>query len=168
MSSQTRMRQLSDRIRTLAAELIERRVKDPRLGFVTVTDARVTGDLREATVFYTAFGDEQARAASASALASATGMMRTEIGRRLGMRHTPSLAFVADAVPESASAVDELLRQARERDERVAAIAIGASYAGEADPYGPRPLEDDAEDEHGKGEESADEPDLESGVDRPE
>lgn len=166
MSSQTRMRQLSDRIRTLAAELIERRVKDPRLGFVTVTDARVTGDLREATVFYTAFGDEQERAASASALASATGMMRTEIGRRLGMRHTPSLVFVADAVPESASAVDDLLRQARERDERVAAIAIGASYAGEPDPYGPRPLEDDAE--VGESDVSGDEPGLEPGGDRPE
>jgi len=157
MSSQTRMRQLADRIRTLAAELIERRVKDPRLGFVTVTDARVTGDLREATVFYTAFGDERTRAASAAALDSATGMMRSEIGRRLGMRHTPSLTFIADAVPENAAVVDDLLRQARERDEQVAAAAVGASYAGEADPYGPAPRDED------ESEADADD----QGVDRP-
>lgn len=143
MSSQTRMRQLADRIRTLAAELIERRVKDPRLGFVTITDARVTGDLSQATVFYTALGDDEERAASAVALASATGLLRSEIGKRLGMRHTPSLVFVADVVPEGAAAVADLLRKAREQDERVAASAVGAEHAGEIDPYGPKLAEPD-------------------------
>ena len=100
---EARARKLADRIQVIVAETLETRVKDPRLGFVTITDARVTGDLREATVFYTVYGDEAARADTAAALESAKGVLRTEVGRQTGVRHTPSLAFVADALPENAA-----------------------------------------------------------------
>ena len=132
---EARVRKLADRIRVIVAETLETRVKDPRLGFVTITDARVTNDLREATVFYTVFGTEQEKADSAAALESAKGVLRTEVGRQTGVRHTPSLAFVADAVPENARHIDALLAQAAATDAAVAAVAIDAEYAGDADPY---------------------------------
>jgi len=99
---EARVRKLADRIRVIVAETLEMRVKDPRLGFVTITDVRVTGDLREATVFYTVYGDDEARADTAAALDSARGVLRTEVGRQTGVRHTPSLDFVADALPDNA------------------------------------------------------------------
>jgi ribosome-binding factor A len=129
------VRKLADRVRVIVAETLETRVKDPRLGFVTITDARVTNDLREATVFYTVFGSEQEKADTAAALESAKGVLRTEVGRQTGVRHTPSLAFVADAVPENARHIDDLLARAAATDAAVAAAAAGAQYAGEADPY---------------------------------
>jgi ribosome-binding factor A len=135
MTNQTRVRQLADRVRTLTAELLERRVKDPRLGFVTVTDARLTADLSQATVFYTVFGDRDAVAETERALASATGMIRSELGRRLGLRHTPSLAFVQDALPTTSASVEEALLRAAAADAEVARLAEGASYAGDPDPY---------------------------------
>jgi ribosome-binding factor A len=135
MSDPARARKLADRIKVVVAETLERRVKDPRLGFVTVTDARVTNDLQHATVFYTVFGDDTEKAATAAALDSARGVVRSEVGRRTGVRLTPTLEFVPDAVPENAAHIDDLLRQAAERDAQVAALASTSTYAGEADPY---------------------------------
>lgn len=143
---EARARRLADRIKVIVAETLEMRVKDPRLGFVTVTDARVTGDLREATVFYTVYGDEAARADSAAALESARGVLRTEVGRQTGVRHTPSLAFVADALPDNARVIHDLLVRAAAADAEVQAAAAGASYAGDADPYRV-PSDDDEMDE---------------------
>jgi ribosome-binding factor A len=137
-----RARKLADRIRVVVAETLERRIKDPRLGFVTITDTRVTGDLREATVFYTVYGDETERAATAAALESAKGVLRTEVGRQTGVRFTPSLAFVADAIPDTARQLDDLLVRARQQDAEVRSVAVGKAYAGEADPYR-KPGEDD-------------------------
>ena len=97
-----RARKLADRIAVIVAEMLERRIKDPRLGFVTVTEAKITNDLREATVFYTVYGSPQDRAETAAALASATGLIRSEVGRQTGLRHTPSLAFVPDTLPDGA------------------------------------------------------------------
>ncbi|TDD68704.1 30S ribosome-binding factor RbfA [Jiangella aurantiaca] len=142
MADAARARKLADRIREIAAETLERRVKDPRLGFVTVTDARITGDLRDATVFYTVLGDEEERTATAAALESVKGLVRSEVGRRTGVRFTPTLEFVADAIPENAANIDDLLRAARESDERVAQAAAEAEYAGDPDPYR-KPAEDD-------------------------
>ena len=141
-------RKLADRIQVIVAETLEMRVKDPRLGFVTITDARVTGDLREATVFYTVYGDDEARADTAAALDSAKGVLRTEVGRQTGVRHTPSLAFVADAVPENAAAHRRPARRGRaRRTPRCTRAAAGAAYAGEPDPYrAPRDDADDADD----------------------
>ena len=86
---QARARKLADRIAQIVAEMLERRIKDPRLGFVTITDARVTGDLREATVFYTVYGTDEERTGTAAALASATGVIRSEVGRQTGLQAHP-------------------------------------------------------------------------------
>jgi len=133
--SAARVRKIADRIKVVVAEMLERRIKDPRLGFVTVTDVRVTGDTQHATIFYTVFGDDDERAATASALESAKGVLRSEVGRQLGMRHTPTLEFILDALPENAAHIEELLAQARESDAEVARAAAGAAYAGDPDPY---------------------------------
>jgi ribosome-binding factor A len=139
-----RARRLAHRIQIVAAETIKRRVKDPRLGFVTVTDARVTPDLREATIYYTVYGDEEARAASAAALESAKGVVRAAVGRETQVRFTPTISFLIDEVPETGSRIDELIAHARAEDEELAKSAAQAAPAGEADPYR-RPEEDDAE-----------------------
>lgn len=135
MADSGRARKLADRIREIAAETIERRVKDPRVGFVTVTEARITGDLREATVFYTVYGDDTERAATAVALERVKGLVRSEVGRQTGVRFTPTIDFVADAIPENAAHIEALLRSARESDEQVAQAAVDAEYAGDRDPY---------------------------------
>ena len=140
-----RQARLADRIRVLIAERLEKGLRDPRLGFVTITDVRVTGDLQHASVFYTVYGDDQARSDSSAALAAATGMLRREVGRQLGVRLTPSLEFILDGLPENAGHIEDLLREARERDAAVAGIAASGTYAGESDPY-VKPREDDDED----------------------
>ena len=135
MTESLRARQLAKRIQEIAAEAIEFRVKDPELGFVTITDARLTNDFREATVFYTVLGTEEERDASAGALERARGSIRTEVGKRLGLKHTPSIKFVVDAVPENALHLEELLREMRARDAEVNALKANAQPAGDADPY---------------------------------
>jgi len=134
MSSE-RVRRIADRIQVIVAEMLERRLKDPRLGFVTVTDVRVSGDTQHATIFYTVMGSDEDRAGTRAALESAKGLLRSEVGKRLGMRHTPTLEFVLDALPASAAHIEDLLAKARASDAEVAASAAGAEYAGGADPY---------------------------------
>src|ERR1700704_6034180 len=102
-----RARKLADRISQIVAEMLERRIKDPRLGFVTVTEARLTNDLREATVFYTVYGTPEEQAGTAAALASATGVIRAEVGRQTGLRHTPSLEFRPDVLPDNARNIED-------------------------------------------------------------
>lgn len=144
MADKGRAAKLADRIRVLVAERLEKGLRDPRLGFVTITDVRVTGDLQHASVFYTVYGTDQEREDSAAALKAATGMLRSEVGKQLGVRLTPSLEFIPDALPENAGHIADLLREAQERDAAVAGLASGASYAGDADPYlKPRDDEDD-------------------------
>jgi ribosome-binding factor A len=135
MVDQARARKLADRIAQIVAEMLERRIKDPRLGFVTVTEARLTGDLREATVFYTVYGSAEEQAASAAGLASATGVIRSEVGRQTGLKHTPSITFVPDTLPEGARHMEDLVAQARAADARLAAVREGAVPAGDPDPY---------------------------------
>ena len=137
-----RTRRLAERIAKIVAELLERRVKDPRLGFVTVTEVRLTADLREAKVFYTVLGSAEEREESAIALRSATGIIRSEVGRLIGLRHTPSLEFIEDALPENAQRIDELVAVARQRDEELARAREGAEWAADPDPY-KKPAEDD-------------------------
>ncbi|RNL65093.1 30S ribosome-binding factor RbfA [Nocardioides marmoriginsengisoli] len=148
-----RVRKVADRIKVIVAEMLERRIKDPRLGFVTVTDVRVTGDTQQASIFYTvlSLGGEQSAedlAGTAAALESAKGMIRSEVAKQLGMRHSPAIEFFHDALPESARAIDDLLDRARASDEAVAAVRTGATYAGEADPYKkPRVADDEPADD---------------------
>ncbi len=147
MIDHPRARKIAERIQVIVAETLERRVKDPRLGFVTVTDVRVTGDLQHATIFYTVFGSDEEREGSAAALESAKGVLRREVGRGIGIRLTPSLEFIADALPEGAAHMADLLAQTAARDAELAALATGRTFAGDADPYRKPVLEsDDLED----------------------
>jgi ribosome-binding factor A len=130
-----RARKLAVRIREIVAATLEMQVKDPRLGMVTITDARVTPDLREATVYYTVYGDDTARQDSAMALESAKGVLRSTVGKQTGIKFTPTLTFVADHVPEHAANIDHLLEAARAEDARVQELASASAPAGEADPY---------------------------------
>ncbi|HMR49273.1 MAG TPA: 30S ribosome-binding factor RbfA [Arachnia sp.] len=144
MPANTRNEKLTEQIKAIIASTLDRRVKDPRLGFVTITEVRLTGDNREATVFYTVLGEDEERAGSAAALESAKGMLRTTVGQQLGLRHTPSLEFVLDATPEVAKNIEDLLARAQASDAEAAAASIGKEYAGDADPYR-KPREDDEE-----------------------
>jgi len=130
-----RQARLADRIRVILAERLEKGLRDPRLGFVTITEVRVSGDLQHASVFYTVLGTDEERIASGAALTSATGLLRKEVGRQLNVRLVPTLEFIPDALPESAGHIADLLREARERDAEVAKLASSATHAGEADPY---------------------------------
>ena len=135
MADPARARKIAERTKTLVADFIERRLKDERLGFVTVTDVRVTGDLQHASIFYTVFGSDEERTNSAEALEDWRGRIRSHVGKGLGIRLTPSLEFIPDAIPEGAAHIEEALQAARERDEELAQSKASATYAGEADPY---------------------------------
>ncbi|MHA7239181.1 30S ribosome-binding factor RbfA [Arthrobacter sp. TMS1-12-1] len=141
MADPARAARLAQRIKVIVAEALRRRVKDPRLEAVTITDARVTNDLQHATLYYTVLGDAEEQQATRMALESARGVLRSEVGKNITARLTPTLEFVPDEVPVNASHLEELLQKARERDAEVAAIAQGADFAGDADPY--RTSEDD-------------------------
>jgi ribosome-binding factor A len=143
MADAGRARKIADRIKVVTAANLERIVKDPDLGFVTITDVRVTGDLQHASIFYTVFGDEAQRERTAALLEKNKGRLRSFIGGQLSIRLTPGLDFFADAIPETAAHLEELLEEARQRDAAVAAAAAEAQYAGEPDPYRkPEPAED--------------------------
>ncbi|MDP2775146.1 MAG: 30S ribosome-binding factor RbfA [Nocardioides sp.] len=140
-----RVRKIADRIHVIVAEMLERRIKDPRLGFVTLTDVRLTGDGQQATLFYTVLGGDEEMANTAAALESAKGVLRSEVAKQLGTRTAPTLTFIHDALPEEARALDEVLARAKAQDEAVAAQR-GTTYAGEADPY-KKPREEDADED---------------------
>ncbi len=145
MTSEARQRKMADRIKVIVAETLEKRIKDPRLGFITVTDVRVSADIREASVFYTVYGDEDDRTSTALALESAKGVLRSEVGKQTGVKFTPTLEFIPDAIPETAAHLEELLRVAAEADAAVQEQAARARFAGDADPYRrPDADEDDA------------------------
>lgn len=149
MVDQARAKKMADRIKVIIAKRLERGIRDPRIGFVTITDVQMTGDLQHASVYYTVYGSDEERADTAAALKAATGMFRSEVGKNLTARLTPSLEFLLDAIPENAAHIDDLLREARERDTAVAGLAAGSAYAGDEDPYvKPREIDesDDSED----------------------
>ncbi|MEO7016069.1 MAG: 30S ribosome-binding factor RbfA [Leifsonia sp.] len=144
MADPARARKLADRIKVIIAKRLERGVRDPRMGFVTITDVQMTGDLQHASVFYTVYGTDEERADTSAALTAATGMLRSEVGKNITARLTPSLEFILDAIPENAAHIEDLLREARERDTEVAGLAASAQYAGDEDPYvKPREIGDD-------------------------
>ena len=159
MADPARARRLAVRIRQIVSATIEMQIKDPRLGMVTITDARVTSDLREATVFYTVYGDAQQVEDSARALASATGVLRSTVGKQTGIKFVPSLTFVADIVPDTARELDAALERVRHADAELARAREGARYAGDPDPYrkpaqaddDPDESDDDLEDELDEG-----------------
>jgi ribosome-binding factor A len=144
MTDPAKVRRHSERLKELVASVVRTQIKDPRLGMITITDTKLTGDLREATVFYTVLGDSAAQAGTAAALESAKGLLRSTVGKALGLRHSPSLAFVLDDVQEHVKEIDDLIAQAKMRDDEVQKLAAGASYAGESQPYKVEAAEDDA------------------------
>ena len=148
MADAARAAKMADRIKVIVAKTLERGVKDPRMGFVTITDVRVTGDLQHASIFYTVYGSDEDRADTAAALKSATGMIRSEVGKNITARLTPSLEFIADAVPENAQHIEALLAEAASRDSEIDNLKSTATYAGDADPYiKPRVLDQGDEDD---------------------
>ncbi|QGN50166.1 30S ribosome-binding factor RbfA [Micromonospora sp. WMMC415] len=154
MSDPAKVRRHAERVRELVASVVRSQIKDPRLGMITITDARITADLRDATVFYTVLGDAAAQSGTAAALESAKGMLRSTVGKALGLRHSPTLTFVLDDVQDQVKHIDDLLAQARHADAEVQRLAARAEYAGEAQPYR---LEDEAN-EDTEETEDADEP----------
>jgi ribosome-binding factor A len=157
MADPARAAKMADRIKVIIAKTLERGIKDPRLGFVTITDVRVTGDLQHASVFYTVYGTDEERSESAAALKSATGMLRSEVGKNITARLTPSLEFIPDGIPENAALIDSLLVEARNRDLKVAGLAQSANYAGDEDPYiKPRDFDEDDEDDDEDDEDDSD------------
>ncbi len=135
MVDSARALKLAGTIKKIVASELESTIKDPRLGFITVTDVRVTGDLQQASVFYTVLGGDEDREQTAAALASAKGRLRSTVGSQLGIRLTPTLDFYLDAVPETAATLDRALHEAHVRDAELARLREGAHYAGDADPY---------------------------------
>ena len=135
MADAARARKLGERIQEIVAETLEMKVKDPRLGFVTVTDVKVSADLRDATVFYTVYGSEEEAVDSAIALESSKGLVRSEVGKRTGIKFTPTVSFIRDALPTSVRVIDDLISVAKQADEKVQQQAAKATYAGDADPY---------------------------------
>lgn len=159
MTDPAKVRRHAERIRELVASVVRSQIKDPRLGMITITDARITADLRDATVFYTVLGDAAAQSSTAAALESAKGMLRSTVGKALGLRHSPTLTFVLDDVQDQVKHIDDLLAAARNRDAEVHRLAATAKYAGEAQPY--RLDDEDADlegDETGDDETGDDEP----------
>ncbi|MBT8227630.1 MAG: 30S ribosome-binding factor RbfA [Dactylosporangium sp.] len=137
MTDSTRVRRHAERVRELVASVVRTQIKDPRLGMITITDSRITADLREATVYYTVLGDTVAQESTAAALDSAGGLLRSTVGKALGLRHAPTLTFVLDDVSDQVKHMDELLKVAHSADAEVQRIAARAHYAGEANPYRP-------------------------------
>ena len=154
MADPARAKRLAKRISTIVASAIEYEIKDPRLAGVTITDAKVTGDLHDATLFYTVIGrsltDEPDYAGVAAALESAKGVLRSKVGAGTGVKFTPTLVFVRDTVPDAANRMEELLARARAADADVARIRVGATPAGDAQPY--RVVDDDDETHSEEGE----------------
>jgi len=145
MADPARAKRLAKRISTIVASAIEYEIKDPRLAGVTITDAKVTGDLHDATLYYSVIGrslsEEPDYAGVTAALESAKGVLRTKVGAGTGVKFTPTLAFVRDTVPDAAHRMEELLARARAADADVARIRVGATPAGDAQPY--RVVDDD-------------------------
>lgn len=136
MVDHARARKLGELIKVIVAEALERGViKDTRLGFVTITDVKMTGDLQSASIFYTVYGSDEEREETAAALKANTGRIRGEVGRGLTVRLVPTIEFILDALPENAKSIDDLLAKARAQDQEVDALAKRAEYAGEKDPY---------------------------------
>ncbi|MDQ1722099.1 MAG: ribosome-binding factor [Pseudonocardiales bacterium] len=144
MADSPRSRRMAGRIRQIVASYIESQIKDPRLGMVTVTDVKITGDLHDASVYYTVLGDDVERADSAAALEAARGQIRSEVGRQTGVKFTPTVSFFLDELPQSAQHIDDLLAVARQADAQVERARANAVPAGDPDPYRkPREADDD-------------------------
>ena len=105
-----RSNRVAEQMKKEITDIIARKIKDPRVGFVTVTEVAVTGDLQQATVYITSLGNERERAETLQALEKAAGFIRSEVGSRIRLRRTPELAFEFDTAIEYGNKIDALLR----------------------------------------------------------
>jgi ribosome-binding factor A len=139
MADPARARRLAKRISEIVASAIEYEIKDPGLTGITIVDAKMTGDLHDATLYYTVLGttlnDEPDYEGAAAALERAKGVLRSKVGAGTGVRFTPTLTFTRDTVSDSVQRMEELLARARAADADVARVRQGATWAGDADPY---------------------------------
>lgn len=139
MADNARTGRIAKRIQEIVASALEHQIKDPRLELITVTDTRVTGDLHNATVYYTVRGrdisEEPDLEQAAQALHRHRGQLRKIVGDVLSVRFTPTLEFEFDEVPQASAHMEGLLAKAKARDEELARLREQASPAGEADPY---------------------------------
>lgn len=145
MADPARARRLAKRVSEIVASAIEYEIKDPGLVGVTIVDAKLSGDLHDATLYYTVMGstldDEPDYAGAAAALERAKGVLRSKVGAGTGVRFTPTLNFSRDTVSDTVQRMEELLARARAADADVARVRQGARPAGDADPY--RTTDDD-------------------------
>lgn len=109
--SKIRVGRVGEQIKKELSLLLQQELKDPRIGFITVTGVEVTNDLSQAKVYLSVLGSEEQKEATLQALAKAKGFLRTELGRRIRLRHTPELLFKFDASIEYGSRIEELLQR---------------------------------------------------------
>lgn len=111
-----RAKQVGEQMKKELSDIISRKLKDPRVGFVTVTDVDVTGDLQQAKVFISVLGDEKQREDTLIGLAKAKGFIRTEIGRRIRLRKTPELFFEFDESIDYGNRIEALLNEIQKEE----------------------------------------------------
>ena len=106
-----RMRRVDEAVREVLSDAITKQVKDPRVGFVTVTGVETAPDLRRARVFVSVLGEPAVRRRSMAGLQSAHGVLQRVVGRELGLKHTPTLEFVYDDTTDRAARVSQLIEK---------------------------------------------------------
>ncbi|WP_144474913.1 30S ribosome-binding factor RbfA [Cytobacillus oceanisediminis] len=106
-----RVNRVGEQMKKELGDIISRKIKDPRVGFVTVTDVQVTGDLQQAKVYISVLGDEQQREDTLKGLAKAKGFIRTEIGQRIRLRKTPELIFEFDETMAYGNRINSLIHE---------------------------------------------------------
>lgn len=113
-----RAERVSDQMKQEIADILMRKIKDPRIGFVTVTDVDVADDLRNAKVFVSVYGSDAEKESSLKGLRSAVAFIRSEVGKRMRMRYVPELLFRFDSTVERGAHIMELLRQIEEKEKK--------------------------------------------------
>ncbi|WP_062197899.1 30S ribosome-binding factor RbfA [Massilibacterium senegalense] len=112
-----RVNRVAEQMKKEVSDIIAHKIKDPRVGFVTVTDVEVTGDLQQATVFISVLGDEEQKEASLVGLEKAKGFIRSEVGKRIRLRKTPELFFAFDESIQYGNRIDELLMKLKKSEQ---------------------------------------------------
>ncbi|CEI84260.1 ribosome-binding factor A [Oceanobacillus oncorhynchi subsp. incaldanensis] len=108
--AELRAHRVAEQMKKELGDILSRKIKDPRVGFVTVTDVEVTGDLQQAKIFISVLGDEKKKQETLLGLAKAKGFIRSEIGKRIRLRKTPELTFEFDEAIEQGNRIDSILR----------------------------------------------------------
>jgi ribosome-binding factor A len=115
--SQLRANRVAEQMKKELGDILNRKIKDPRVGFVTITDVEVTGDLQQATIYLTILGSEDEKEATLKGLTKAKGFIRSEIGHRIRLRKTPELFFEIDHTIETGNRIEKLIRDLHESDD---------------------------------------------------